>query len=756
MKAKYCSNCGAKITVGAGFCSECGSKIERTEEKSLSTKDVVNSNSESIYKEESTSLEKKKKGGVLRTLGKVALWTLGILIVATTILYFMGDEPDTLSGGNHNITEDLKVNDLVSVAKTIVPEPFDVIKNSISSEGGVISDDEIELHVPAGALQNNERIIVKKIHGQLPIGESDSGEALAEAIPISTAYDFGPDGILFQKPVTVTLKYDEKAIPEGMDEKNVVMLYFDGQKWMKVDGKQNEKNNTISASVNGFPGSLITTVGTAILVSVAAVAYKLNVPAKVKQLLYDPIENNEVHKVIKIDNPLVKKYANKIAILTPGGTRKQISFDDPKALAEFIKSSKKFQWDIGFKKKYGNLYTSLNGKYVSNKHTLEPVENYLNRIERNEDKFGDCIEVANALVSILRAKGYDIKGVSGYSEGKPHAWAEITIGEEVYGIDPNGLMRKLPAHMKHVTRAKVGHPYRKEWDEKGTRPYGPTLIIVPPSGDISVDDNKRYTFHLKTFNLSKDAMFRWNLNNGGGGKSKNKSRSFTFPATGKKSLVVTAYWNGQEWSKTYNFNVLGVDQKKEGISQASKSSTPDKIDTKDVDGIVEIDDDTETKTGHWVLYDIKVINGCKFYDSECWPLEDCSGGEGSFHIAIGSSTCGSNAAGSSGSGTYTVPPSTLVPGEKYTFKATAEGKGYTSIHISYYSNKEKMAIDEKGHNTGDSSTWNERIVKNKNSPGVYTIPIDMNKGGALLIAAGGSIGSFETSRHYYYFYQWEE
>jgi len=192
------------------------------------------------------------------------------------------------------------------------------------------------------------------------------------------------------------------------------------------------------------------------------------------------------------------------------------------------------------------------------------------------------------------------------------------------------------------------------------------------------------------------------------------------------------------------------------MAQASISVKPDELDTEDVDGIVEIEEIEGTNTGHWVLYDTKEINGCQFFESECWPLEDCSGGEGSFNIIIGSSTCGSKAAGYSGSGTYTVPPSTLYPGKNYSFKATAEGRGYTSINIRYYSNKEKMSFDEKGNNTGDSSDWNERIVKNKNSPRKYAIPVDLNKGGVLLIDAGGSTGSFETSKRYFYLYKWQK
>jgi len=162
-----------------------------------------------------------------------------------------------------------------------------------------------------------------------------------------------------------------------------------------------------------------------------------------------------------------------------------------------------------------------------------------------------------------------------------------------------------------------------------------------------------------------------------------------------------------------------------------------------------------TNNGRWVRYAKKEVNGCARYESECWPLESCTGGDGSYQITIGASTCGSGASGYSGSGTYTVPPSTLIPGESYVFKATAEGKGYTSINIYFYKTLENLTIDETGK-TSFSSEWNQRIVKNSNSPGTYIVPIDLNKKGVIIIEAGGSIGNAVTSRYNNYLYKWKE
>jgi len=197
-------------------------------------------------------------------------------------------------------------------------------------------------------------------------------------------------------------------------------------------------------------------------------------------------------------------------------------------------------------------------------------------------------------------------------------------------------------------------------------------------------------------------------------------------------------------------------------TQASISVEPDKLDTEGVDGIVGIEEEEKpfTHSGYWVLYDTKSIDGCQFYESECWPLENCSGSAGSYSISIGSSTCGSNASGKSGSGTYTVPPSKLIPGETLTFEVTARGSGYSRVDVSYYENINKMSFDESGSNTGESSSWNRKIIgcwaDASPSTGEYKIPENNNLGGALVIDGGGSIGTKTTSRHYLFLYKWQK
>ena len=157
--------------------------------------------------------------------------------------------------------DQVKVINLQVKAKTIVPKPYDVISKVITKKGGVVSDSMMRLHIPPHAVLKNKKIVVKRIYGLLPKGRSSSQVSLPEAEQIGTAYDFGPDGIHFKKAVTITIKYNKKNIPDGVIESNLFLVYYDGEKWVKINSFHDKKTNTFTTSVTGFPGSIIVTVG---------------------------------------------------------------------------------------------------------------------------------------------------------------------------------------------------------------------------------------------------------------------------------------------------------------------------------------------------------------------------------------------------------------------------------------------------------------------------------------------------------------
>ena len=172
--------------------------------------------------------------------------------------------------------------------------------------------------------------------------------------------------------------------------------------------------------------------------------------------------------------------------------------------------------------------------------------------------------------------------------------------------------------------------------------------------------------------------------------------------------------------------------------------------------------ETDVSAGKWVLYEKRLIDGCSFYESECYALESCSAGEGSYQIGIGFSTCScETCGGDSGSGSYTVPPDVLTPGETIPFAATAEGDGSTSVDFCFYvadngMTSDQVIIGEDGTNEGISPGSCGTIVENSSPAADWTVDPDWNHQGVIMIVGGGSIGSFETSMRYYYLYKWQE
>ena len=71
---------------------------------------------------------------------------------------------------------------------------------------------------------------------------------------IGLAYDFGPDGATFDPAITLEYTYDPDALPEGVDEEDLVLAYYDEAtgEWVEVDSVVDTVNNTITASVAHF------------------------------------------------------------------------------------------------------------------------------------------------------------------------------------------------------------------------------------------------------------------------------------------------------------------------------------------------------------------------------------------------------------------------------------------------------------------------------------------------------------------------
>ncbi len=145
------------------------------------------------------------------------------------------------------------------------------------AEGGVLTLyaplGPVELSVPPGAVSSDVQITVEVVDAStlsLPSASSSSPSAAPapEGPAASTqlgsvvvmgdyAYDFGPDGLEFQEPVTLTLPYDEQDLPEGAVEEDVRMFVINGI-YDQLESIVDVGANTVSAQIehfsNYFPG----------------------------------------------------------------------------------------------------------------------------------------------------------------------------------------------------------------------------------------------------------------------------------------------------------------------------------------------------------------------------------------------------------------------------------------------------------------------------------------------------------------------
>jgi len=198
---------------------------------------------------------------------------------------------------------------------------------------------------------------------------------------------------------------------------------------------------------------------------------------------------------------------------------------------------------------------------------------------------------------------------------------------------------------------------------------------------------------------------------------------------------------------------------------ASISVEEDVNELEPINGMERIDDEKklERKMGRWVQYDIKAINGSKEYSNKCHKIGTCVCNAGSFQFSK-TIICSKPPVSESISGTYTVPPKIITPGDKnifeVTFKRVNTSSGWASMSAQLYNTSEGFEINERGDIIKGSREWNETIVHTNHSRytsyNEFVFPDDLNKKGVLRIDAGFTMGNFFYSAKNYYLYKWQE
>ena len=115
----------------------------------------------------------------------------------------------------------------------------------VSSSGASFSaqNSAVTVSVPAGALTQTRNITVSAASTTPP----------NDRVMPGTAFDFGPNGITFAQPVSITIKYDPSNLTSGSPEGGLQLYEVVGTSWRVVEGSSaNIATHTVTGNVSHF------------------------------------------------------------------------------------------------------------------------------------------------------------------------------------------------------------------------------------------------------------------------------------------------------------------------------------------------------------------------------------------------------------------------------------------------------------------------------------------------------------------------
>ena len=129
-----------------------------------------------------------------------------------------------------------------------------------AGESATLSFDGVRLDIPAGAVEKDVRITIRPLPTK-DVAPLDAG--MTNVTPSAQSFRFGPLGMLFKKPVQMSVPYDDHLIPAGFDQNDVRTFYFDEavHRWEQVGlvGQDERKMVAVSDHFTDFINATITT-----------------------------------------------------------------------------------------------------------------------------------------------------------------------------------------------------------------------------------------------------------------------------------------------------------------------------------------------------------------------------------------------------------------------------------------------------------------------------------------------------------------
>jgi len=383
-------------------------------------------------------------------------------------------------------------------APTVIDVPTEELASAvITAEGGLIRYGKIAVDVPAGAVAQDTTVSITRLAAPFytePAEDAPSDAVQAELV--SMVHDFGPAGVTFEKPVTVTLPYDPGLGPDVRDPERVVVAYWNGEEWAIAGGTADPSTRTVSVQLQKFEGSILVAVAIGVgagLVVQAGIRWWKD-PEMVKD---DHVSEGTAKNWVTFDkkeHPVVQQQAARAVILDPVSKQTK-PLSDPK-VSEWVESICKSGYDpaLVYKNPDGSISQSVyeagegsNWQKPSDYFTTGTPIRQVDGKPFGGPLHGDCTDLTNSAVSVLRAAGFHAKGVMGYGNGgtnqsRVHAWGEVLIGNKVYRIDEGGAILAADntadqsmAKGHYDDYAPITDPndprFQSMWDETGQKPY---------------------------------------------------------------------------------------------------------------------------------------------------------------------------------------------------------------------------------------------------------------------------------------------
>lgn len=128
-----CPNCNTPFEKDEKFCAECGTAINErvATNKEIPKKNIIRkSKPQPIPTITSNPSIKKKKGGILKTIGKIVVGFLAFIVIGSIILYNLGDDLESTNTSDIDIINTENVNNEEIETSSISKEENEIVVRS--------------------------------------------------------------------------------------------------------------------------------------------------------------------------------------------------------------------------------------------------------------------------------------------------------------------------------------------------------------------------------------------------------------------------------------------------------------------------------------------------------------------------------------------------------------------------------------------------------------------------------------------------